>query len=90
MKFFAYCLVLLFALIQLSEQKASFVNCTPRFQENHPHTDTCIKVICDSESSFSAVACPLAHCQPGKELGATPEDLTKVYPECCSRPICAD
>ncbi|XP_063988326.1 uncharacterized protein LOC135168253 [Diachasmimorpha longicaudata] len=54
------------------------------------HNITCGTLTCHEDGTMSAVGCGDEACAPGKQIGYKPQDDSKVFPECCARPICAE
>ncbi|XP_019698490.1 uncharacterized protein LOC109504131 [Harpegnathos saltator] len=89
MKGLLCCATLLLACVLITQVQG---NC-PYDDETLPvgtHYRKCNKINCNEDGTMSMLACPLALCQPGEQIGYHELDISKPYPECCERPICKD
>ncbi|XP_011642792.1 uncharacterized protein LOC105430781 [Pogonomyrmex barbatus] len=88
MKGLVCCTILLLACVLVHSQYIDGCSFEDEILSVGTHTRNCQKLNCIGNNKIQALACPLASCLPGQQIGYQEMDFSKPYPQCCGRPIC--
>ncbi|XP_015515497.1 uncharacterized protein LOC107221117 [Neodiprion lecontei] len=83
-------LAVFFVFVNLSEQIPKLINCPPNYTMTESMKNGCGTMECVGPGEMRGVGCGTYRCADGKQIGYKQKDNSKVYPECCGGPICAD